>query len=281
MSHSRKITRAEPTLLLFVLDQSGSMSEPIGGASATKAQYVADVINRTIYQLAVKATRDATGCRHYFDIGAIGYGSTTGSAWLGEFQAQIIHSLPTLAARPPRTEMKLKRESDGAGGIIELSTEFPVWIDPVHSGGTPMAEALQLASREVATWIESNPRSFPPTVVHVTDGQHTTADPSAISELLRALQTEDGEVLLFNIHIDRNEGHSIVFPSDPTRLPDEFSRRLYQMSSMPPDPLAARIDANFGPRERESTRLFGYRCDAIDFVRLLDVGTPDASDGDR
>jgi hypothetical protein len=281
MSHSQKITRAEPTLLFFVIDQSGSMCEPIAGASVTKAQYVADVINRTVYQLAVKATRDASGCRHYFDIGAIGYGSSTGSAWLGALQPQIIHSLPSLASRPPRTETKLKREPDGAGGIIELETEFPVWIDPVHSGGTPMAEALQLASREIASWIESHPRSFPPTVVHITDGQHTTADPEAVAELLRSLRTEDGEVLLFNIHIDRNEGHSIVFPSDPATLPDAFARRLYTMSSMPPEPLATRIDANFGPRDRETTRLFGYRCDAIDFVRLLDIGTPDASDGDR
>lgn len=36
----------------------------------TKAQFVADVLNKTLYQLVIRSTR-ADGVRNYFDIGVI------------------------------------------------------------------------------------------------------------------------------------------------------------------------------------------------------------------
>lgn len=281
MSYTRPITRTEPSLLLFLIDQSGSMTEQIAGSATSKAQYVADAINRSIYQLAVKATRDSSGPRHYFDIGVIGYGSSVGPAWIGGLAGQVTHPLPTLANQPPRTETRMKRESDGAGGIIELNVEFPMWVEQRAGGGTPTAEAMRMAAEQTAAWITSHPSSFPPTVIHITDGQHTTADPEPMAETIRSLQTQDGQVLLFNIHVDSKAGASVIFPSSTQELPDEHARKLFAMSSAPIGRMAERIAREFNTAIGEQTRFFGYRCDAVDFIRLLDIGTPDAAGGDR
>ena len=281
MSHTKAITRSEPSLLLFIVDQSGSMDGAIAGQSSSKAQFVADAINRSIYQLAVKATRDASGPRHYFDVGVIGYGAAIAPGWIAPFNGRVVHPLPELAQSPARTESRRRRESDGAGGIIELDVEFPMWVEARAGGGTPTAEAMRLAAEEVTAWIALHASSFPPTVIHITDGEHSTEDPEPIAAALRTLRTADGETLLFNIHVDTRAGASVLFPSSAESLQDQPARKLFAMSSSPIGPMAARISREFNIPVSEATRFFGYRCDAIEVIRLLDIGTPDAAGGDR
>src|SRR5689334_11922551 len=49
-TYSAEISRQSPACLVFLIDQSGSMDEPIaGGTGEKKKQVVADAINRLLY----------------------------------------------------------------------------------------------------------------------------------------------------------------------------------------------------------------------------------------
>ena len=74
MPYSAEISRDNPTCILFVIDQSGSMDEKMV-TGKSKAEFVADVLNKTIYTLITNCTK-ADGVRNYFDVGVIGYGGT-------------------------------------------------------------------------------------------------------------------------------------------------------------------------------------------------------------
>ncbi|WP_235986657.1 hypothetical protein [Burkholderia contaminans] len=76
MPYQAAIQRSDPTALLFLIDQSGSMEDKMAGSERTKAQFVADVLNRTLANLIVRC-RKSDGVRDYFDIGVIGYGGET------------------------------------------------------------------------------------------------------------------------------------------------------------------------------------------------------------
>jgi len=67
MPYQAEISREHPTCLLFVIDQSGSMDE-ITAAGRSKADFVADVLNKTLYTLVTTCSK-ADGVRDYFDIG--------------------------------------------------------------------------------------------------------------------------------------------------------------------------------------------------------------------
>jgi DnaJ-class molecular chaperone len=55
MSCKAEISRTNPTLFVFLLDQSGSMSDPFGGqASISKASGVARAINRMLSNLVIR-----------------------------------------------------------------------------------------------------------------------------------------------------------------------------------------------------------------------------------
>ena len=72
--YDAEISRSQPTTYLFLVDQSGSMSDQMGSSQRSKAQFVADVLNKTLRDLVVRCTRDE-GVRDYFSVGVLGYGA--------------------------------------------------------------------------------------------------------------------------------------------------------------------------------------------------------------
>jgi hypothetical protein len=76
-----------------------------------------------------------------------------------------------------------------------------------------MCAALQLAAETVAEWADAHLSAFPPVVIHVTDGEPTDGDPEPIAALIQQLAPDDGNVLLFNLHIASSGRQSVLFPA--------------------------------------------------------------------
>jgi hypothetical protein len=271
MPYTADISRSDPTAIFFVIDQSASMDERMTSGE-TKAEFVADVLNKTLSNLIIRSTK-ADGVRHYFDLGVIAYGgSTVGPGFRGSLSGEIVHSVSGVEHNPFRIDTRLQKQSDGAGGMIEQTIKFPVWFDPQCAGGTPMCDALRQVAAELATWCDSHPKSYPPTVVHVTDGQSTDGDPEEIARSLQRMHTNDGESLLFNLHIDTYEGAELIFPDNDSSLPDSNSRMLFRCSSsFPPHLIEAATLAGY-PVSAKS-KFFGYRAGVEGVVDFFNIGT--------
>ena len=83
----------------------------------------------------------------------------------------IRDAISEIEQNPLRLEERTKRVPDGAGGLVDQSIKFPVWFDPVSSGGTPMCDGLKKAAEVLVGWCNNHAGSYPPTVIHVSDGQ--------------------------------------------------------------------------------------------------------------
>ena len=238
----------------------------------SKAQFVADVLNKTLYQLVIRCKK-SEGVRHYFDVGVLAYnGNGVQSGFGGALSGSVLHSINEIEASPLRVEDRTKKVPDGAGGLVEQSTKFPVWFDAISSGGTPMCEAFRKAAEVLVGWSDSHPASYPPTVIHVTDGQSNDGDPSSIADAIRQISTQDGAALLFNLHIDTQEGASIVFPSSDAALPDSHSKNLYSMSSPIPAHLLQPIKDK-GHNISSEAKFFGYKAGYEEIVDFFEIGT--------
>jgi hypothetical protein len=161
---------------------------------------------------------------------------------------------------------------DGAGGIIDQKTKFPVWLDPVSSGGTPMRAALLKSLEVMANWCDNHKTSYPPTVLHVTDGQSTDGDPEELADGLRQISTNDGQCLLFNLHVTAGGGQEIVFPTSETSLSDGYSRMLFRMSSPLPSHLA-KFATDKGYSITDGSRGFIFNGDPKCIVDFFEIGT--------
>ncbi|MBT2488674.1 VWA domain-containing protein [Streptomyces sp. ISL-96] len=272
MPYTAEISRTNPTSIIFLVDQSTSMTDPIGGEDAQqKADVVADAINRLLTELSVKCAKEE-GVRDYFHIAVIGYGATVGSAFGGELSGRDLVPLSEVADHPARIDSRTKKVPDGAGGLVETSVSFPLWMDPVAHGGTPMNRALQYAETLVAGWTERYPASFPPIVINLTDGESTDGDPSAAAATITQHATADGGALLFNLHVSASGGSPTAFPDSDADLPDSYARTLFNMSSPLPSHMRS-YAASQGQRVSEATRGFVYNADITTVVQFLDIGT--------
>jgi hypothetical protein len=279
MTYSAEISRDNPTCLLFVIDQSGSMEEKMA-TGKSKATFVADVLNKTISTLVINCTK-SDGIRNYFDIGVIGYGGAGVRPGLGgRLSGSIINAITDVGNSPLRVEDRTQQQDNGAGDIIERRVKFPVWFDPTASGGTPMCEGLRKTAEALVGWADSHPNSYPPTVLHVTDGASTDGDPESIAAALKQISTSDGEALIFNIHVSTEQGETIRFPNSESGFSDSYAKLLFRMSSELPAHVA-RIATDKGYSLAEGARGFMFNADPKDIASFFDIGTRPRLTADR
>jgi len=297
MPYTAEISRTNPSCFLFLIDQSASMQEVMDptdlqamdkpmvadgrtythtASGKTKGQRVADAINRLLQNLVIKCAK-SEGVRDYYWVGVIGYGGDSsgmkvGPAFSGTLAGRELVPISEIAKSPARIEERARKVEDGAGGLVEQKTKFAIWFDPVSNGGTPMCQAMTKAQAILANWIAQHQMSFPPIVINITDGEWTDADPTDAAESIKALATNDGNVLLFNVHISSNQSASVEFPGDESRLTDQYAKFLFNLSSVLPTYMRDIARQEQLP-VAETSRGFAFNADMIALIRFLDIGS--------
>jgi hypothetical protein len=262
MAYTQQIGTHAPGLLIILIDQSGSMADTYGGTN--KAQFAATAANRCIYEIVLSCTNGET-VKPRCHIAAIGYGATTQILMGGkasELDAQII-----------RQESVRRKVSDGAGGLIEVDFQMPIWVEPAADGGTPMSDAFDLASDLIEVWSGENPNSFPPIVINITDGEPNDANrASSAAKRLTSLGTSDGTTLLLNGHIGEGNSAELKLPASDSQLNDSFARLMFGLSSvLPPKMVAAAQNSGFSPAT--GARGFLMNASAESLIKLLTFGS--------
>jgi len=279
MTYQAEISRVNPTCFFFLIDQSSSMLDPIMGVPGNprKAEFVADALNKVIQTLIVTAAKEE-GVRRYYQIGAIGYGNLVGSAFGNLFGEQDLVWIDELAEKPLRIEERVKRESDGAGGIIQVPTKFPIWIDPIANGQTPMCAALEKTKLILEKWVKEHPMSYPPTIINLTDGEANDGDPRVPAQGLRNLATTDGNAVLLTVHTSSNQfSQQVFFPANDEILPDAPSKVMYELSSPLTEAMIRTAQDILGITLQPGARGLVYNSGIEGIVSSLEIGTRPAN----
>lgn len=271
MTYTAEVSRTNPSAFVFLIDQSRSMEESFGGGQGKRrADGVSDAINRLLQNLVIKCAK-GEGINDYYVIGVIGYGAKVAPAFGGALAGKFLVPISEVANNPTRVEERTKKVDDGAGGLIDQTIKFPVWLEPVMDNGTPMGEAFSMAHQLLQTWITNHPDSYPPIVINITDGEYNN-DPTKEAEALTSLSTSDGNTLLFNCHISGHTSAPVVFPNSDAGLPDEWARKLFMLSSPLPQSMSDSAIGEGYPIGVDA-RGFAFNADLVELIRFLDIGT--------
>lgn len=254
-----------PALFVILVDQSGSMDEAyVKGTN--KAQFAALAVNRLVYEI-LGACRAGPVIKDRCHIIIIGYGAST--------QLLVGGRASEVEQRNIGLETYKRSVPDGAGGLVELDQQLPIWVRPTSDNGTPMEDAFQLACELVEAWVRDNPKNFPPIVFNITDGKPNKPDETIeAARRLSASGTSDGNVLLMNCHIADKPGAEIKFPSNASGLVEPGAQLLFEISSIIPQPLFAAAQSA-GLEPKTDSRLFVMNAAADTFIKLLRFGTLD------
>ena len=205
MPYSQLLSNENPGYILILIDQSGSMGGSFGGTTGgSKAEECAKAVNRVLREIGLNCTK-GTEIRNRCDISVLSYGASGNqakNAFSGNLASKPIVTMQDLAQNCLRVETVKRKTSDGAGGLVEVEDDFPIWIEPVASGVTPMAAAFEMACNLVDSWTKNHQSSFPPVVINISDGApDSQPDVQNAASKLSKLGTSDGTTLILNAHI--------------------------------------------------------------------------------
>jgi len=271
MSYQAEINRSNPSLIVFLIDQSESMEDGIRGDSdVPKMEGVAKAINRFIASLVTRCTRGPGNVYPYYYVGAIGYGDSVRPAFGGNLEGAVTVCISDLAPAARVDTTVIQRES----GVEIIKTK--AWIDPAADGLTPMCEAFRRAKQVTQSFLSKFPDCYPPMVINITDGDATDGDPRADASAIAGLSSSDGSVLVFNIHVSSTNAPSIMFPNGDQQLKDELARVLFSMSSQLPDRMR-QVGKELKLDIASGARGFAFNADLTCITNLLEIGTRSAT----
>lgn len=241
-TYSAQISRNQPTALVFMVDQSGSMRNKVtleGGIETTLAEALADTLNSLLQEILLSVTKE-NDIRGYFDLLLVGYGQNDEAMLLWDTKSSNpwVNSSQLEQFKIGTKEVLVTKKTRSGESIVTVNR--PIWINAEADGITPMLQAIQLATVNLIDWLGKYPSSFPPMVFNLTDGEASDAKPNALlasAHQLKKLGTSDGNILFFNLHISPNEENAekVFLPIDNSALANnEFARLLYEMSSTLP-----------------------------------------------
>lgn len=267
MSDIRNLTisSTNPCLIIYLLDQSGSMSGMFGNSSHSKAVELANAINDVIYEVGLKCIGSQGELKNRFELAIVGYGKTQNkvqSGWEGQLSGKWVVSIKNIFDYP-----------------IGHENEKPIWINPYSVSDTPMTQAFENAKRLCNDWINwgNHMDCHPPIIMNITDGEATDAgnNYNALrneAEQIKNLHTNFGNALILNIHISATAGDRILFP-DVLSNSDPFGQLLFEISS-PLSENMIRIAKQKEYNIQNNAKGYVLNGNALDLINFLNIGTP-------
>ena len=280
--YTAQIARNTPTAFIFMIDQSISMSRKINFKNEfiTLAEAVSRIVNAQIYDLVLRCIK-LSDVRHYYDIAVIGYGDDAKYAWNGTLAGHDFVS-PEELKNNPFKKIIVKEERRTKKGVTLKDIEKVQWVEPVAAGKYTRAhKAFAMAKELLDKWMKEHHDKdcYPPTIINITDGEFNgILNPrdvnTQLANELKALFTNDGNVLLWNIHITPDSQDQILLPVSKTELKGEKSEWLYDMSSLLPSRYNQAIGDLRGDSENSRHVAMAINTDLSTLIQLMDIGTP-------
>ena len=281
--YTAQITRNTPTAFIFMIDQSISMSRKLNfkGEFITLAEAVARIVNAQINDLVLRCIK-MSDVRHYYDIAVIGYGDDASYGWKGTLAGRDFVS-PEELKNNPFKKITVKEEKRTRKGV-ELKEVMKVqWIEPVAAGKYTRAhKAFAMAKDLLDKWMKEHHEKdcYPPTIINITDGAFNgIPNPHEVNTQLaneiKAMFTNDGNVLVWNIHVTPDNKDQLLLPVNKTEINnDKDSECLFNMSSLLPSRYNQPIGDLRGDAENRRHVAMAINSDLSTLIQLMDIGTP-------
>lgn len=280
-AYTARVDREHPTAFIFLVDQSVSMRRltTFNGEDMTLSEAVARIVNSQINELVERCVKN-NDTRHYFDIAMIGYGQEAYSAWNGSLEGRDFVTPEEIRNNPFQKKM-VREEVRTRKGVTIKEVEKKQWMTARHDGNwTHMDKALKRAEGLLVNWMHEHHDKdcYPPTIINITDGEYngvTDDEMLQLSNQLKSMFTNDGNVLFFNIHIVPGHAEAVAFPATMAELNNNgYGEKLYNMSSLLPLNYNEQIRNIFGDKQTDIRyHAMGVNTGMERLVKMMKIGT--------
>lgn len=285
--YQQHVTHRNRTAVILVIDCSVSMKARthINDMPIAMSEAAAMVSNFIIDELIERARRNDK-VRNYYDIAVIGY-SGDGVESLLPMSGDGFVSIDRLAEHAPQPKTYVVEQKTPEGVPVYAHFLLHPWVEPKATGDTPMYNALVTVKKLVEAWCNDrdNRDSFPPLVLHISNGDCSDADEQELLDIAKGItdtHTEDGNTLFVNLHLSpTNETNDFcnIFPSEATfhsKDPDRIT--LFKMSSVIPKSLEPAIYDMLHQRYRWPYRAVAFNTSVCEILSIINIGSESIND---
>lgn len=252
MPYEALATSPTPALIIYLLDVSGSMSDPLG--NKRRIDVVMEALGAMLRRMVHRSTK----------------GGRIASRYRIAMYAYSDHVYDLLGGVKTVDQVAQL-------GIPELST--------MRSTDTAraFAQAEKLLQQELPQYGKSGASALPaPLVCHMTDGEYTGTDPEPIVRQIMAMRVPDGNVLVENIFIsDKILTEPIADPKrwsgvrPSTKLQSDYARKLRAMSSpLPASYRAVMQEEGYELAEDAVMMIPGMSSELVQMGFVMSMATP-------
>ena len=281
-AYTAQITRNTPTAFIFLIDQSVSMRKTttLYGEEMPMAEAVARIVNHQLNELVLRCIKGSE-TRDYYDIAIIGYGEKAYSGWKGELEGRDFVK-PSELKEHPYKKITTKKETRTRKGVKVVEVEEVQWIEAeATKSWTRVHHAFEKAKGLLDEWMEKHHDKdcYPPTIINITDGEFNGATKEYVLQQaneLKSMFTNDGNVILFNIHISANKAVCVTCPASKDEVSfSSLATTMYEMSSLLPMRYSDRIaDLRGDGTPNNIYTAMSINADMSTLIQLMDIGTP-------
>jgi hypothetical protein len=207
MSYQVLATAKTPSLVIYLLDVSASMTQTLGGRR--RIDVVTDALGAALRQMVFRSTKGGRLSPRY-RIAMLAY---------SDHVYDLLDGIKTIAEVAHM-------------GVPELS--------PLRT--TDSAKAFVQAERMLESELPNLLYGPAPLVCHMTDGEYTAADPEPVARRIMEMSVGDGNVLVENIFISDKvldepvrDPHKWSGIHSHTTLASDYAEKLKSMSSPIPE----------------------------------------------
>ena len=282
------MSRANPGLMVFLIDCSASMALPLlrsetdKNQSISKFEAAADILDSVLFQCTTKCASEDK-YKDYVDFVILGYGDRVFSP---------ISKIPVSEYPISVNKLDSSYESVEEFSEEELGeTMSPIkWINQdIQLGGiTSMRAGFTMAKEIIQDWVKKHPDSYPPILLNISDGMandlpideedNGKLDPSPLFEVckdIKKIQTNDGNTVIGNIHLSDGKIINVKFPvsiDEVMDIEDPAAGTLFEMTSEVPAPWLEKAQG-FGLNIRPGGKMYIYNSDFDSFLSFFKFGT--------
>ena len=251
-----KWSSAHPGLIVFLLDQSGSMTQPYVN-NESRSEFACKALNVLIDDII---NRNSSGfkIKDRCHIAVIGYNQVA-SCLLSGYLSEI-------------------EKMD----VSEYDDHVPMWIKPTYEDGiTNMKAAFEMAYNIVKKWIDTCPDKPAPVIINISDGHpyydqldfnECMKQTEAVVEQIKILKMTDGKVSIFNIMIG-NGCNVIKFPLNDEACDNAESRFLFNISTIVPESYRKEAESKYGVVCEQGAKGVIYQANDADLVSFIRFGS--------
>ncbi|MEA2559825.1 MAG: hypothetical protein QOH06_1329 [Acidobacteriota bacterium] len=249
MPYEALATSKTPALIIYLLDCSSSMNQPLDGAP--KIEHVNQAVEKVLVRMVQRSTKGEIVAPRY-RLAMIAYSDKPTDVLQGILPINEVVDKGT-----PQFSAQGMTDTEGAFRI-----------------------ARDLLKKEL-TKLSGHPA---PMVCHLTDGEYNTGDPEPIAREIMQMANDDGNVLVENIFIGSdltrqpiNSIESWSGISDPSELAHNYAKKLLQMSSpLPPSYASVIQEMGYGLLAGSRMLIPGTSKDLIELAFTMSGATPTA-----